>query len=283
MLSRAAGDLDSARDMAVFWTDVDKDSPDAWKFRAETERQLDLEAWAGSYERFIQLSPDTDTSWEHSELLRLVLESLDSSATDRALRALALEHADRSIVQEMLLWDWATFRELHQTTRERWWDGLVFVCDARVRNALRGAPWRYAGACFGEAVALELRARIFGPLAMTPGFDRQAMSDREARIASAILSSKATLGTMIEALELANKDNTELGRLIERFLNQKHRPLRAILRSRQAIAKLRAATYSRNEAVHGDISLEDAKCVYAEARSFLDLLVKADPRIGNAE
>jgi hypothetical protein len=197
------------------------------------------------------------------------------------LRALALEHADRSAVQEMLLWDWAAYSELHETTRERWWDGLVFVCDARVRRAFRRAPWRYAAACFGEAIALELRVRVFGPLAMTQGFERQAMSDREARIANAILGSKATLGTMIEALDLANMGNSDLGKIIDRFLMKHHRPLRAHFRLKQAVAKLKAATDSRNEAVHGDIAPEDAKSVYAEARAFLDVLVKADPRVAD--
>jgi hypothetical protein len=278
-LFRAAGDLDSARDMAVVWTEADKDSPDAWRFRAEIERALGLDSWPESYERYIQLSPDTDTSWEHSELLRLLLESRDTNAADRALRALALEHADRSAVQEMLLWDWAAYQKLHETTRERWWDGLVFVCDARVRSAFRRAPWRYAAACFGEAIALELRVRVFGPLAMTQGFERQAMSDREARIANAILGSKATLGTMIEALTLATDARSELGQLINRFLGQRHRPLRSHLQSKPAVARLKAATESRNEAVHGDITPDEAKQVYAEARAFLDMLVKEDPRI----
>ncbi|MGB7217799.1 MAG: hypothetical protein WBD07_03230 [Vicinamibacterales bacterium] len=279
MLFRAAGDLDSARDMAVFWTEVDQASPDAWKFRAELERQIGIEAWAESYERYVRLSPDTDTSWEHSELLRLLLESRDRNTADRALRALAFEHADRPVVEEMLTWDWAAYSQLNESARERWWDGLVFVCDARVRNAFRRAPWRYAAACFGEAVALELRARVFGPLAMTAGFERQAMSDREARIANAILGSKATLGTMIEALDLTNNANSDLGRMIDRFLGQRHGLLKAHFRSKQAVARLKALTDSRNEAVHGDIAPEEAKHVYAEARAFLDMLVKADPRI----
>jgi hypothetical protein len=114
---------------------------------------------------------------------------------------------------------------------------------------------------------------------MTQGFERQAMSDREARIANAILGSKATLGTMIEALTLATDARSELGQLINRFLGQRHRPLRSHLQSKPAVARLKAATESRNEAVHGDITPDEAKQVYAEARAFLDMLVKEDPRI----
>jgi hypothetical protein len=278
MLFRSAGDLDSAREMAVFWTSVDGDSAEAWKFRAELERQLGLEVWGDSYERYVQLSPETETSWEHSELLRLLLESRDQNAADRALRALAFDHADRPVVEEMLSWDWSTYPQLDQSTRERWWDGLVFVCDGRVRAAFRRAPWRYAAACFGEAVALELRARVFAPLAVTSEFQSQRLSDREGRLANAILSSKATLGGMVEALNLASTPGSDLGRVIDRFLTQKHRPLRAHFRSKQAVARLRAATDSRNEAVHGDITPEEAKQVYSEARAFLDMLIKADPR-----
>jgi hypothetical protein len=269
MLFHAIGDLDSARDMTLFWTEVDQESPDAWKFRAEVERQIGIDQWADSYERYIQLSPETDTSWEHSELLRLLLESRDRNTADRALRGLALEHADRPVVEEMLTWDWGAYSGLHDSTRERWWDGLVFVCDARVRTAFRRAPWRYAAACFGEAVALELRARVFGPLATTARFDRHALSDREGRIANAILNSKATLGTMVEVLNLASDAHSELGQLIERFLGQTHRPLRSYFQSKQAVARLRALTESRNEAVHGDITPEEAKQVYARRAPFL--------------
>jgi hypothetical protein len=279
MLFRAVGDLDSARDITVFWTGVDQASPDGWKFRAEVERQIGNDEWADSYERFIQLSPETDTSWEHSELLRLLLESRDRSTADRALRELALEHADRPVVEEMLTWDWPAYSRLHESTRERWWDGLVFVCDARVRKAFRRAPWRYAAACFGEAVALELRARIFGPLTTTVGIDRHALGDREGRIANAILGSRATLGTMVEALNLATDGRSKLGQVINRFLGQKHRPLRSYFQSKQAVERLRAATESRNEAVHGDITPDETKQVYAEARAFLDMLVREDPRI----
>lgn len=283
MLYRFAGDYDSARDMTVFWTEIDGESPDAWKFRAELERQISMDGWADSYERYVRLSPDTVNSWETSELLRSLLESRDRNAGDRALRALALEHADRSVVGEMLSWDWAAYSRLHESTRERWWDGLVFVCDARVRKAFGRPPWRYAAACFGEAVALELKARVFGPLAMTSDFERHALSDREARIADAILGSRPTLGTMIEALDLANNANSRLGQVVDRFLSRKHRSLRAHFRSKQSVTRLRAATDARNEAVHGDIKPEEARQVYAAARAFLDILVQEDPRIASRQ
>ncbi len=84
---------------------------------------------------------------------------------------------------------------------------------------------------------------------------------------------------MVEALRLASDGRSELGQAINRFLGQKHRPLRSYFQSKPAVARLRAATESRNEAVHGDITPDEAKQVYAEARAFLDMLVKEDPRI----
>jgi hypothetical protein len=77
----------------------------------------------------------------------------------------------------MLTSDWAAYSQLHESTRERWWDGLVFVCDAGVRSAFRRASWRYAATCFGEAAALELRARVFGPLATCTEFKKNYVSD----------------------------------------------------------------------------------------------------------
>jgi hypothetical protein len=84
---------------------------------------------------------------------------------------------------------------------------------------------------------------------------------------------------MVEALNLATDGRSKLGQVINRFLGQKHRPLRSYFQSKQAVERLRAATESRNEAVHGDITPDETKQVYAEARAFLDMLVREDPRI----
>jgi hypothetical protein len=280
MLFRAARDLDSARDMANFWTEVDQNSRDGWKFRAELERQIGLD-WFDSYLQYDRLSPDKSSSWEHTELLRLLLESRDRNAADRALHALALEHPDRPVVEEMLTWDWASYSQLHESTREKWWDGLVFVCDERVRKAFRRPPWRYAAACFVESVALELRARVFAPFATAAKIDQQVLNQREWGIATAILNSKATLGTMVEALKLVKDTRSELGQIVNRFLRRRHLPLRSYFQTTPAVERLEAATELRNDAVHGvgDIQPQEAKAVYAEARTFLDMLVKADPRI----
>lgn len=279
MLYRMSGALDEARTMAEFWTEVDCEAPEAWKFRAELERQLGIEAYPDSYEHYVRLSPDTDTSWEHSELLRLLLESSDRRAADRALRELSLTHPDRSVIEEVLNWDWPSYRALADETRRRWWEGLLFVCDPRVREVFGCTPWRYAAGCFGEAVALELRARIFDPLAGRPDFSRNDLPDRERRVANAIAGSRATLGMMVEALELTQSQASLLGQLIDRFLLRVHRPVRFHLKAKPAIARLRAATEARNDAVHADIEPEAAKQVYVDAKTFLDVLVKADPRI----
>ena len=193
---------------------VEDDLPTPWKCRAELERQCGLDTWPDSYERYLQLLPEAETNWEHTEFLRLLLESRDKDAADRALRGLAFEHSDRPVVQEMLSWEWASYTLLHEATRERWWHGLVFVCDARVRAAFRHTPWRYAAACFGEAVATELRARVFGPLSMTPEFRNCRLSDREVGLVNAVLGSKATLGAMIGMLERASKLTSDLDRIV---------------------------------------------------------------------
>jgi hypothetical protein len=51
-----------------------------------------------------------------------------------------------------------------------------------------------------------------------------------------------------------------------------------MLKVQKAIARLKSATEFRNEAAHDDIEPADAKQVYIEAKSFLDILVKEDPR-----
>ena len=84
---------------------------------------------------------------------------------------------------------------------------------------------------------------------------------------------------MVDTLALGNEPDSKLGQAISHFLWQKHRLLRSYAQSKTAVSRLRAATESRNDAVHGDIAAEDAKQVYAEARSFLDMLVRNDPRV----
>jgi hypothetical protein len=110
------------------------------------------------------------------------------------------------------------------------------------------------------------------------------LGDREDRIANAILNSKVTLGTMVTALEVACNADSALGKQLDRFLTQRHWPLRVHLRSKKALDRLRTATDSRNRAAHGsDITPEEARQVYLEARAILDVLAKNGSDIGRVK
>jgi hypothetical protein len=275
MLYRLAGALDEARQITELWTSVDKDAPDAWRFRAEIERLLSISSWPETYMEYVRLAPETETSWEHTELLRLLIESQDQLSADRALRELALSHPDRPAVQSLCSWDWPTYSLLAPATRERWWEGLVFVCDERVQSAFRRQPWRHAAECFGEAVAVELKARVFVQLAQL-GVFQGSYPDRERRLAHAVMSARASLGTLIETLALTQDSKSPLGGEIDRFLRKTHGALRAFVVNRKAVSRLREIVDVRNRAAHEDVSANDARTVYQEARVFLDVLVRQD-------
>jgi hypothetical protein len=280
LLYRLGDDVEGARQTAVKWTERAPDDADAWRLRAQLGRLLGLGtgAVADSYEHFVRLSPDSGDSWEHSELLRLLLESRDNETAQRALAEVALTHPERSVAVELVGWDWPAFGQLSNLTREFWWKGLVFVCDPRVRQAFRGTPWRNAAADFGEAVAAELRARIFGPFAEWDGFKRARLTGKDDSIGRAIERSRATFGTMAAVMRRTGDSRSALGQLLAVFLHQFHRPLRQHLRDLTALDRLEQAVSGRNDAAHGDVSMEQARHVYRDSKAFLEVLAAEDPR-----
>jgi hypothetical protein len=207
-----------------------------------------------------------------------LLESRDNETAQRALAEVALTHPERSVVIELVGWDWPAFAQLSNLTRELWWRALVFICDPRVRQAFRGTPWRNAAADFGEAVAAELRARVFGPFAEWDGFKRARLSGKEESIARAIGRSRATLGTMAAVMRSTGDSRSALGQLLGVFLHESHRPLRQHLKNLTALDRLEQAVGGRNEAAHGDVSMEQARQIYRDAKAFLEVLTKEDPR-----
>jgi hypothetical protein len=104
LLYRLSGDVEDARRTTVKWTELVPDVAEGWRLRAQLERLLGLGtgALAESYEHVVRLSPDSEDSWERSELLRLLLESRDNETAQRALAEVALTHPERSVVIELV-------------------------------------------------------------------------------------------------------------------------------------------------------------------------------------
>ncbi|MEX2271819.1 MAG: hypothetical protein WD690_10130 [Vicinamibacterales bacterium] len=278
---------DDVRRMTVTWCDLQMHLHDdgveetglaeAWKFRAEAERELGLTDMAESFAKYVQFSAETDNNWEHTELIRLLYESRDELVRNRGLHMLALEHPERSSVAQLLNWDWSAFSRMCPRAQARWWEGLLFVCDERVRTAFGRPPWRYAGECFGEAVALELKERIFIPFVATP-ICTSDLPDRERRLANALTRAKIPLGMLIDLLELTQNPNSRLGRQVSDHLGKAHLPLFAVARSRTELAKAREIVDIRNLAAHDDIREAETRKIYVGAKKFLDLLTASGAR-----
>jgi hypothetical protein len=274
VLFRRAGDVGGGLEMARLLTELRPKSADAWKFRAEVERQCGSPAeWVPCYDKYRELADEADQSWEVTELLRLGYESLSRDAATRALRELAHTHRARATVEGMLDWDWPLFGELHPATRECWLDALLFVFDRELRVKFEHGLWRYAAERFGEAMERELKARLFSNFANAAEFKLEEIRrEWEHSLALSIAEKRLSLGGIVTVLEQTTKNDSDLGRQLDTFLKRTLPELRPSLRSQTLLKGLRAAKEIRNRAAHEDVSQSEASVVYGEAKSLLELL-----------
>jgi hypothetical protein len=126
--------------------------------------------------------------------LQLGLEVLAGRNTAAAIETAAFSASIRPHGERLISWIHPWFDALCQKARERWWVGMFVLTSPHVVDEIGEARWDQAADAFGEAVAFELKARVFGLFAASA---QVAAPDEYWKRA---LSGQATLGQMVECL-----------------------------------------------------------------------------------
>ena len=154
---------------------------------------------------------------------------------------------------------------------DRWWVGLYILASPDTTEHMGDSIWGEAAASFGEAVALELKAKVFGPFA---SIDHIGLPmDSEGRVARQYvgwrraLRGQGMLGDMIECLLQARHPNHEAARALKVWLSEQQPGLARYLESRSN--RLKDLPRLRGDAQHSSIQESDARKVSA----FLEALL----------
>jgi hypothetical protein len=276
----AAGRWSMAATAAAGWAQGHPHDRRAHKYRAkalykqdESNPQL-LEALE-DHERAL---PDSDDEWEVSLLWHWgsELKRLRATQYERAADAAP----ERPFGQCLQTWLWPRFDSLSEDAKERWWTALYVLASPQNAANIPGTLWKVAASNFGEAIANELKIRIFVPFAAT----KPSLSDldeKEARVWKNVMRGRGTLGQLITCLREPYEARTvEVRERLKKWLDECHPKLpnyiRTSPRSLSGIADLRiegAHDTMRVEEQPGDgnpLNAADVLALYKLGTALLD-------------
>ena len=156
--------------------------------------ELDLACEAISvYEDYVRCRREGENDWEASFLLRVGLEYGSQQQRRAAIELAAFSARFREPAEALLSWfsDW--FSRLTPNAKDRWWVGMFALSSPNISEELGDARWNEVGSSFGEAVTLELKARVFEPFART----YSGTSDEHWK---RVLNGRGTLGDLLRCL-----------------------------------------------------------------------------------
>jgi len=261
------GAFEDALRAARFWASSGSDgSRLAWRKVAEIairQDQLDV-----AVEALLKAVEDEQgpADWRDPLIIELGLERMQGKNVERALRNAATESPFK--VQGQLLAEWLLpwYGELAKESQQRFWHGLYAVSSPQVKENTGQSAWDVAGHCFGEALAMELKAAIFRPFfAEYPGLVIPADA-----VWPVVKSDHAPLGLVANALQQSVTGNTAIARKLSEWLLRNHPTLVGFLRAnRDVLAK---ATRLRNDATHESLDREGVRALFVAVSAVLAAL-----------
>lgn len=220
-----------------------------------------------AYEEYVRLREEEgDNDWESSLLLHLGLEVQSHRNSAAALEAAAFSASIRPQAERLISWSYPWFDRLCAKARERWWVGMFVLTSPHVADEIGAARWDQAADAFGEAVAFELKERVFRPFAESSAIIPPNEHWNRA------LTGRGMLGQMIECLLQARQPNHSTAKQLSEWLAVNLPGLRDHIRTTPPARLLKLAKL-RGQAQHESVSETDTRQVFHEAEDLLNAMV----------
>jgi tetratricopeptide (TPR) repeat protein len=262
------------------WTQRFPEDPEGWR------RLAQLYGEAGAYReafealvRHSALEPVTESDWKTTLLLTAFgQQGIPASV---ALNAPANIRPTPEFGKRVLWWVWPQYSRLSEKAQEKWWIALANLSVPGIAEAIGPGIRAAAGAAFGEAVALELKACVFDPLipyvAKRTNWEQLQgrIGPKYEQFVQAFKQGKLTLGQMIQVLKWANEPRNELANTVAPWLREHQGPLVSFVNGATSQRDVDLLVKSRNLSVHGDVDDEQVKLLYQAAVKLFDQLSPA--------
>jgi hypothetical protein len=234
-----------------------KDSPDdpaLW--RRLTLCLIKLERISEAAEAFVEYSArqtaDSDDLWVSPLVMHLGSQALSHQTIGAAIENAAIFAPARPLGERLMQWYTPWTVSMSALASKKWWVGLYLVGADETHQNVGDGVWEHAIVCFGEAVALELKAKVFIP-AGEKHHDVLSVTPDEWRLA---FNGRATLGQMIECLLKTRSPQTSAAKVLHEFIEQKFRALDKYVGIKgKDLTKLNEL---RRRAQHGDLDSKDS-------------------------
>jgi tetratricopeptide (TPR) repeat protein len=255
-----------AAEAARNWVKVDESNAEAFRQLAEAlYRDQRIPESIEAFEQYVRHRNDDDDDWEASLLLKLGLESATADKIAGALQSAAMATPFRQHGEALTLWHSGWFGALSPKARERWWTGLYAVSSPHLASDWGHARWDHAADSFGEAVAFELRERVFKPFALVaplPGGDEYWRK---------VLTGRGTLGDMLNCLLVTQRGTHPLAVSLREWLFE-HLPAFWRFVKDAHVQQFQPLWALRAKAQHDSVTETEARRVYELASQFLRVL-----------
>lgn len=261
-----ATDWSAASEAAKRWTaEAPKDAQAMRRLAEAHYKQNEISDAVQAYEAYVGLREGGDDDWESSLLLQLGLEVLVRRNSGAALEAAAFSASVRPQAERLISWTYPWFDALSQRAREQWWVGMFVLTSPHVADEIGEARWNQAADAFGEAVAFELKARVFGPFAASAQITAPNEYWKRA------LSGQATLGQMIECLLQTREPTHSTAKQLSAWLITEVPRLREQIRKVPPKRLLEFARL-RGQAQHASVTDSEAREVFLVAVQLLEAI-----------
>ena len=233
-----------------------------------------LEAFA-EYDR---VQPDTsDSRWLSPLLLEIGVDWVSQLGLTNAMEAAAFTAPGRPVGEGVVRWLVPWFDKMSQGGRQKWWVGLYTLASPENAKYIGESIWSQAADSFGEAVAFELKAKIFRPFAST--YNPRPLTDANKRVNQQqvgwqrSLEGRGMLGQMIECLLQSRYPTHEAARMLNNWLSEKHpRFLNHLRPQAMQLAELRAKAQHESHETVGELEVRQ---LYKDASAFLEALLES--------
>ena len=263
---RQAGDYAHAYEAAMKWVEFAPSDSQARLLVSEAlYKQGRIPEAVAAYEEWVRSRQEEEGDWQASLLLQLGLEVQDRRRLATALETAALTAPLRPHGESLVEWFIPWFTKLSPKARERWWTGLYTISSPHIASDIGDARWDQAADCFGEAVAFELKARVFRPFASERSV-ASGIDDHWRRV----LAGRGTLGEMVQCLAQTKTPLHSLAKALAEWLGRVP-TLRSFVQ-RRSLAQLMAVARLRGQAQHDSVTEAETRTAYAEAAEWMRAL-----------
>jgi hypothetical protein len=250
----AAGDWPKAATAATAWAERHSGDPRAHWYQAKALYKQDESdpRLRQALENYAHALPERDDEWEATLLWHwgTELERLRATEYERV----AAEAPERSFGEHLQGWLWPRFDSLSRDAKKRWWTAVHSLASPQNAANIPDMRWKVAAHNFGEAIANELKARIFSPFAATKP-SLVDLDDRRLGIWKKVLNGKGTLGQLIGCLRESQTPSGATAKRLNEWLEERHPRLPNFIRANKQ--KLQAIADLRGEGAHDSAELDE--------------------------